>query len=261
MMFNKVPQVTIYFWIVKVLATTVGETAADFLSTTLRLGLTNTSYVMTGLFLIGLVVQLRDKRYVPALYWTVVVLISVVGTLVSDLLVDKLGVGLKTSSIIFCAILIVIFVLWWFTERSLSVHKIKTTRRELFYWAAILFTFALGTSAGDLTSEALGLGYGLALVIFAASIAVVAVAYFVFRIDGVLAFWLAYILTRPLGASTGDLLSQAPKAGGLGLGTTVTSLVFLAVIVGLVVFLTITKKDEEPVDQPTSARALRDVAM
>jgi len=250
-MLNKVPQVTIYFWTVKVLATTVGETFADFLATTLRLGLFTTSYVMIALFLIGLAAQLVSKRYVPALYWTAVVLISVVGTLVSDMLVDKLGVGLKTSSIIFCAILAAIFIAWWLTEKSLSVHKISTTRRELFYWAAILFTFALGTSAGDLTSEALGLGYGVALLIFAGAIAVVAIAYFVFKIDGVLAFWIAYILTRPLGASTGDLLSQARQAGGLGLGTTATSLVFLVVIVGLVVFLSITKKDQELGSEPT----------
>lgn len=241
---NKVPQVTIFFWIIKVLATTVGETAADFLSTTLRFGLIVTSYVMTGLFLIALLVQLTRKRYVRSVYWTVVVLISVVGTLVSDTLVDKLGVGLRTSSIIFAVCLCAVFLLWWLRERTLSVHAINTTRRELFYWAAILFTFALGTSGGDLAAEASGLGYALSALMFAGLIALTAAAYYFFKVDGVLAFWIAYILTRPLGASTGDLLSQAPKDGGLGLGTTVTSIVFLAVIVSLVTYLTITRRDE-----------------
>ncbi|HEY8298512.1 MAG TPA: hypothetical protein VIG32_10895 [Candidatus Baltobacteraceae bacterium] len=242
-MLNKVPEVTIYFWIIKVLATTVGETAADYLSTTLHLGLVNTSYVMSGLFLIGLFVQLKFKSYVPAIYWTVVVLISIVGTLISDNLVDNLGVTLATSSTIFGSILIVVFALWWFSERTLSVHTIYTTKRELFYWAAILFTFALGTSAGDLISEASKLGYPLSALLFAGMIALTALAYYAFKINGVLAFWIAYILTRPLGASLGDLLSQPVKDGGLGVGTTITSAVFLITIVALVIYLTVTKHD------------------
>jgi uncharacterized membrane-anchored protein len=237
-MLNKVPQITIFFWIIKVLSTTVGETVADFLSTKLGLGLINTSYVISGLFVVALAVQLTRKRYIPAIYWTVVVLISVVGTLVSDTLVDKLGFGLQTTSIAFSCALAAVFVLWYLSEKTLSVHWIATTKRELFYWAAILFTFALGTSAGDLLAEKSGAGYPLAVLIFAALIGLTALAYYVFKIDGVMAFWTAYILTRPLGASTGDLLSQLPKDGGLGVGTTVTSIAFLAVIVVLVAYLT-----------------------
>ncbi|GAC1537112.1 MAG: membrane protein [Candidatus Velthaea sp.] len=237
-MLNKVPQVTAFFWIIKVLATTVGETFADFLSTKLNLGLVTTSYVLAALFLIALVFQLRLKKYVPAMYWTVVVLISVVGTLASDLLVDKLGMGLQTSSIMFAGILALVFAIWWYSQRTLSVHAITTTKRELFYWAAILFTFALGTSAGDFLAEATGFGYPIAALMFAGLIALTALAYYVFKIDGVLAFWIAYILTRPLGASTGDLLSQPVDKGGLGFGTTITSLTFLVVIVGLVTYLT-----------------------
>ncbi|HEY4441937.1 MAG TPA: hypothetical protein VGN14_15875 [Candidatus Elarobacter sp.] len=233
-MLNKVPQVTLAFWTIKVLCTTVGETFADFLNTKLGLGLNGTSAVM-GVILIGmLVVQLTRRRYIPAIYWTVVVLVSIVGTLISDNLVDKLGVTLQTTTTIFAIILAIVFALWWYRERDLSVHHITTTRRELYYWAAILFTFALGTSAGDYLGEALHLGYALSAVVFAAMIALTTIAYYVFRINGVLAFWIAYVLTRPLGASLGDLLSQARQDGGLGFGTTATSAVFLAAIVVLV---------------------------
>lgn len=242
-MLNKVPEITIYFWVIKVLATTVGETAADYLSTTLHLGLVATSFVMGGIFVAGLLVQLKTKAYVPAIYWAVVVFVSVVGTLVSDNLVDNLGVPLSTTSIVFACALAIVFAAWWWSERTLSVHAIVTTKRELFYWAAILFTFALGTSAGDLLSEATGLGYPLAVLAFAGMIGAVAIAYYGFKIDGVLAFWLAYILTRPLGASIGDLLSQAPKDGGLGWGTTATSAAFLLTIVALVIYLTRTRRD------------------
>ncbi|GAC1502185.1 MAG: membrane protein [Vulcanimicrobiaceae bacterium] len=242
-MLNKVPEVTIYFWVIKVLATTVGETAADFLSTALHLGLVRTSYVMSGLFVIALLVQLSLKKYVPAAYWVVVVLMSVVGTLVSDTLVDKLGMGLSTTSLIFGGALIVVFAVWWRNERTLSVHTIYTTRRELFYWAAILFTFALGTSAGDLAAEASGLGYALSALMFAGAIGLTSFAYYGLKINGVLAFWIAYILTRPLGASLGDLLSQTKAHGGLGLGTTLTSAIFLITILTLVTYLSITRRD------------------
>lgn len=242
-MLNKVPEITVFFWIIKVLATTVGETAADFLSSNLHLGLTITSCVMGAIFLVTLALQLKAKRYLPPIYWTAVVLISIVGTLVSDNLTDNLGVPLATTSIAFAAVLAMVFMLWWLSERTLSVHSITTTRRELFYWAAILFTFALGTSAGDWLAEASGIGFAPSALVFAGMIGVVAVAYYAFKINGVLAFWLAYILTRPLGASTGDLLSQPVHDGGLGLGTSVTSAVFLLVIVSLVGYLTITKRD------------------
>lgn len=248
-MLNKVPEITIYFWVIKVLATTVGETAADFLSTKLNLGLTVTSYIMGALFVIALAFQLRSKKYIPALYWTVVVLISIVGTLISDNLVDNLGVSLETTSIAFSCILALVFALWYRSERTLSVHTIRTTKRELFYWAAILFTFALGTSAGDLASEASGLGYGVSALMFAGIIGLTALTYYVFKINGVLAFWICYILTRPLGASTGDLLSQPVKDGGLGFGTTLTSAVFLTVIVALVVYLTKQQRTASATDE------------
>lgn len=242
---NKVPEITLVFWIIKILATTVGETAADVLSTTFGLGTIVTSYVMAVLLLISLVFQLRAKRYVPAIYWIVVVFISVVGTLISDNLVDNLGVSLVTTSVIFTVALVAVFVSWYLSERTLSVHTIFTLRRELFYWAAILFTFSLGTSAGDLLSERLGLGYPLSALMFAAGIAVIFAAYRLGKMDAVLAFWLAYILTRPLGASMGDLLTQPADAGGLNLGTIPISVVFLLVIVGLVIYLSSQERKRE----------------
>jgi uncharacterized membrane-anchored protein len=245
-MLNKVPQVILVFWVIKILATTVGETVADFLNTRMGFGLGGTSLVMSGLFLTVLAVQVTRRRYVPAIYWTVVVLVSVVGTLVSDNLVDNLGVPLRTTTMMFAGALAAVFFAWWRSERTLSVHSIRTTRRELFYWAAILFTFALGTSAGDLLAEASGLGYALSALAFATMIGLTAFAYFVFKIHGVLAFWIVYVLTRPLGASMGDLLSQSHANGGLGMGTAATSALFLMVILGMVAYLTITRKDFVP---------------
>ncbi len=246
-MLNKVPEITFFFWIIKIMATTVGETAADFLSETMKLGLTGTSYVMGALLLILLIIQIRAKKYVPALYWTVVVFLSVVGTLISDNLVDNLGVSLTTTSILFGSALAVVFIWWYLSERTLSVHTIDTTKRELFYWAAILFTFSLGTSAGDLIAESSGLGYAYAALLFAAVIGLVFLAYYYLKMNAILAFWLAYIFTRPLGASMGDLLSQPIKEGGLGLGTTVTSIAFLLIILSLVIYLTIKQKKKFPV--------------
>ncbi|MBV1702985.1 MAG: hypothetical protein KGQ46_14345 [Hyphomicrobiales bacterium] len=240
---NKVPQITIFFWIIKILATTVGETAGDLLSVRLHLGLTLTSWVMSGVFLAALFVQMRTKGYVPFIYWVNVVLISVVGTLISDNLVDGMGISLVTTSIAFGLILAIVFALWFHYERTLSIHTIYTPRRELFYWAAILFTFAMGTSVGDLLAEKMSLGYGPAALVFAAMIAGVLVAHLVFKMDAILAFWVAYILTRPLGASFGDFLAKPVIAGGLGLGTITTSLIFLSAILALVVFLTLTKTD------------------
>jgi uncharacterized membrane-anchored protein len=247
-MLNKVPEVTIYFWIIKVLATTVGETAADWLNTNLGLGLTGTSYVMSALLIAVLVFQFRARRYVPGIYWLAVVLISVVGTLISDNLVDNFGVALETTTIVFGIALAGVFAWWYASERTLSIHTIHTSRREAFYWLAILFTFALGTSAGDLASERLNLGYWIAAIIFAAMIATVAIAHFRFGLDAVLSFWIAYVLTRPLGASLGDFLSQKPGDGGLGLGTVGTSVLFLGTILCAVSYLTVTRVDQRRVE-------------
>jgi uncharacterized membrane-anchored protein len=243
LLLNKVPEVTIYFWLIKVLSTTVGETAADFLDTNLNLGLTTTTLVMAALLAGALVAQFRAVRYLPAIYWVAVVLISIVGTLITDILSDSYNVPLEVTTAVFAAALAITFGIWYRAERTLSIHTIFTRRRESFYWLAILFTFALGTAAGDLVAERLSLGYGVSLLLFGGLIALVCMARFGFRIDPVACFWAAYVLTRPLGASLGDLLSQPRDAGGLGLGTTATSGMFLTSIVVLVAYLTCTKTD------------------
>jgi uncharacterized membrane-anchored protein len=243
-MLNKVPEVTIFFWVIKILCTTVGETAADFLNTNLKLGLTNTTYIMASLLIAALIVQFRSGKYVPGIYWLAVVLISVVGTLVTDNLTDNFGVSLVTTTIVFSIALAAAFAAWYASEKTLSIHTIYTARREAFYWLAILFTFALGTAAGDLVAERLNLGYWVSALMFGGLIAAVAVAHIRFALNPVLAFWIAYVLTRPLGASLGDYLSQHRADGGLGLGTVGTSVLFLTTILALVVYLTMTRKDE-----------------
>jgi uncharacterized membrane-anchored protein len=255
-MLNKVPEITVYFWVIKVLCTTVGETFADNLNENLGLGLTNTSYIMGAVLIAVIVAQFRARRYIPGIYWLAVVLVSVVGTLVSDNLVENYGVTLETTTIAFSACLIGVFATWYWSERTLSVHTIVTTRREVFYWLTILFTFALGTSAGDLLSEKLALGYLPTVGIFAGAIAVIALCHFGLKMNAILSFWLAYILTRPLGASIGDYLASPTSEGGLGLGTTLTSVLFLSTILALVVFLAISKRDvirSGPVAAPPGA--------
>jgi uncharacterized membrane-anchored protein len=252
-MLNKVPEVTLFFWVIKIMCTTVGETAADYLNINLGFGLTNTTIVSGALLAVLLLVQFRFRRYVPFVYWSVVVVISVFGTLITDNMTDRYNVPLTTSTPIFAVILAIVFAVWYGVERTLSIHTIFTTRRESFYWLAILFTFALGTAAGDLVAEKFSLGYGPSIAIWGGLIALITVAHYGLRLNAVLAFWMAYILTRPLGASIGDFMSQhSHKYGGLGLGTTGTSYIFLGCILVLVAFLTITRRDQTPA-QPEPA--------
>ncbi|WP_354034081.1 hypothetical protein [Bradyrhizobium sp. S3.2.6] len=236
-MLNKVPEVTATFWVIKILSTTVGETGADYLAVHVGLGASLTAICMTGLLIAALLLQLNRRAYVPWIYWLTVVLVSIVGTQLTDLLTDKLEISLYVSTAVFACALAATFAVWFGVERTLSIRSIVTTRRELFYWTAILFTFALGTAAGDLATEALGLGFQLGVVAFGALIVAVALSYTI-GANPVLTFWLAYILTRPLGASLGDLLSQSREYGGMGLGTIHTSIAFLTVIVGLVAWVT-----------------------
>jgi len=237
-MLNKVPEITLIFWIIKIMATTVGETGADFLATHVGLGKAMTGGIMAALLIAALIVQLRSRRYVPWIYWLTVVLVSVVGTQITDALTDGFDVSLYVSTTVFALLLAAILAIWYSSERTLSIHTITTRRRELFYWAAILFTFALGTAAGDLATEALSLGFTVSVWVFGLLIAAMAGAYYL-GANAVLTFWLAYILTRPLGASLGDLLSQSQTYGGLGLGTIRTSLIFFAVIAVLVTFISV----------------------
>ena len=248
--YNRVPKVTPDFWLIKLMAVTMGETAADYLSVQMGLGLTMTSLLMIAVLVVALVWQFRQKRYVPAPYWLAVVLISIVGTLVTDNLVDNLHVPLQVTTIFFALALAVTFAVWFGSEKTLSIHSIYTSRREAFYWLAILFTFALGTAAGDLVAEQFALGYLATGILFGMIIASLTLGYFVLGLDGILAFWLVYILTRPLGASFGDLLSQPVQYGGVGLGTITTSAVFLVIIAGVVVFMSVRHEGEELVSAP-----------
>jgi uncharacterized membrane-anchored protein len=257
-MLNKVPEVTFYFWVIKIMCTTVGETAADYLNVNLGFGLTNTTYFTGALLAVLLLIQFRLRRYVPVVYWSVVVVISVFGTLITDNMSDNYNVPLTTSTAVFAVLLAIVFAAWYAVERTLSIHSIVTTRREAFYWLAILFTFALGTAAGDLVAEKADLGYAVSIAIFGGAIALVALAHYALKLNPILSFWLAYILTRPLGASIGDEMSQnSHKYGGLGLGTTGTSYIFLGCILALVTYLSVTKKDQT---EPRRLRAEFDEA-
>jgi uncharacterized membrane-anchored protein len=245
---SKVPQVTIFFWVIKVLCTTVGETASDFLNVNLGLGLKGTAIAAGLCLVIVLGVQFKMRKYIPAVYWLTVVLISVFGTLITDILTDSLKFPLEASTALFSVALGLTFAVWYANEKTLSIHSIFTRKREAFYWATILFTFALGTATGDLVAEKLGVGYLGTGILVLGIIAAAGIAYR-FGLNSVLAFWVAYILTRPLGASLGDFLSQSKVNGGLGLGATITSAIFLGAILAVVVYLGVTSKDA--IEDPT----------
>ncbi|OYR17546.1 MULTISPECIES: COG4705 family protein [Brucella/Ochrobactrum group] len=246
--YNRVPRVTTDFWLIKLMAVTMGETAADYLNVQMGLGLTATSLIMSAVLALALVWQFAQKKYVPAAYWLSVVLISIVGTLITDNLVDNFHVPLLDTTIAFSVALALTFLLWFRAEGTLSIHSIYTGRREAFYWLAILFTFALGTAAGDLVAEQFALGYLATGVLFGMIILSLSIGYFFLGLDAILGFWLVYILTRPLGASFGDLMSQPAQYGGFGLGTIITSAIFLAAIVAIVIFMSVRHEGEELAD-------------
>ncbi|MGW1069569.1 COG4705 family protein [Streptomyces aureus] len=252
---NKVPEVTVYFWTIKILCTTVGDTAADLLNRKAGLGLTGVSVLMSTLLAVVLAAQFRSAQYRAGLYWPTVALVGIVGTLASDILVDATGAPLEMTTTVFAIGLAIVFVVWYRRERTLSIRSIDATSRESFYWVAVLFAFALGAAAGDLVSERLHLGYWLSAVLFGLAIAAVGLAHFQLDLDAVWSFWLAYILTRPLGASIGAYLSRPSGDGGLELGPVVTSALFLMVVVGLVVYLAATR-----VDVTDPERSSQDVA-
>lgn len=240
---SKVPEVTVYFWITKVLTTGMGEAASDYLNH--RLG----SVVAVGLGGVGLAaalaLQLAARRYVAWIYWTAVVMVSVFGTMAADALHIGLGVPYSVSTPFFTLALAVVFGVWYASERTLSIHSIHTRRRELFYWAAVLTTFALGTAAGDLTATTLRLGYFSSGVLFAVVIAVPALGHRWFGLPAIPAFWFAYITTRPLGASVADWMALPPSRGGLDLGLGPVTLGWSAVILCFVGYLAVTRTDVE----------------
>lgn len=257
-MLNKVPEVTLWFWVIKVLCTTVGESFADWINMKLGVGLVNTAWIFTAVFVVVLAVQLRLKRYVPFPYWMTVVVVSVTGTLYTDILTDQLNVPLWISSAVFSVLLAVVFGVWWLRERTLSIHSVTTLPRESFYWLAVLVTFALGTATGDWTLELTGWSPGASVLLPLGLIAAITLLW-KFGANPVLSFWLAYILTRPLGANIGDWLAS-PKVAqnpgdptGLDLGTFTTSLIFLGLILATVVYLTVTRSDVTETHEATHA--------
>ncbi len=257
-MLNKVPEVTVYFWIIKILCTTVGESLADYINTTLGFGLGGTALLFTVLLGVALGVQFRTREYVPSVYWLAVVLVSVTGTLYTDILTDQLGVPLSVSSGVFTLVLVAVFGTWYARERTLSIHSINTTPREGFYWLTVLVTFALGTATGDWILDLTGWTPGQSVLLPVALIAVVAVGWRL-GANPVLAFWLAYILTRPMGANLGDYLGRDASEGGLGLGLFGTSALFLIAIAAIVVYLSRTRVDvvapgQEKAPLPTTPR-------
>ncbi|MBD8205869.1 MULTISPECIES: COG4705 family protein [unclassified Microbacterium] len=259
---SKVPEITIWFWIIKILCTTVGESFADYINMALGVGLVATAIIFTVVTVIVLAVQLRLTRYRPAAYWLTVVVLSITGTLYTDILTDQAGVPLAVSSAVFAAALAVVFAIWFARERTLSIHSIVTRPREAFYWVAVLVTFALGTALGDWTLELTGWGPGLSILLPLVLIGIVT-ALWRYGANPVLTFWIAYILTRPLGANIGDWLGLTPAEGGIGLGTFTTSLIFLAAILATVIYLTVSKTDiverdrnaPEPATTPRRRRA------
>ncbi len=256
-MLSKVPEITLWFWIIKILCTTVGESFADWINMSLGVGLENTALIFTAVFAVVLGWQLRLRRYVPFVYWLTVVVVSVTGTLYTDILTDTLGVPLAVSTAVFAGLLAVVFGVWWFSQRTLSIHSITSTPRELFYWLAILVTFALGTAAGDWILELTGWGPGVS-VLLPAGLIVAVVAGWRMGGNAVLAFWLAYILTRPLGANLGDWFGLPADQQGLGLGVALTSVIFLVAILATVIYLTLTRADvidTKPPATPTRGTA------
>ena len=240
----RVPIVGAIFWIIKVLSTTVGETAADFLSFDMGWGMPLVAMIMSTIMIVLLVLQFTAfKRYIPFVYWTIVVLMSIIGTLITDILVDNFGVSLMTLSIVFTITMLFGFMIWYKNEHTLAIHSINTAKREAYYWVIILLAFALGTGAGDLISEGLAMGYGTALILFAGTISIVTIGHYVFKLNAILSFWLAYILTRPLGASLGDFMIQPIENGGLGIHAGTVNIIFFMIIFFLITYVFISKID------------------
>ncbi len=241
---NKLPQITLAFWVMKICATTLGETAGDLLSMTLNVGYAMSSLILIGLFLASLAGQLRTERYHPALYWTVILTTSTAGTTMSDFMDRTLGLGYATGSALLVTLLLAVLAVWRLSEKSLSVDHIQSRRGELFYWAAILVSNTLGTALGDYLADDSGLGFAGGALLIGSLIACVALAYYQTRISRVALFWLAFVLTRPFGATLGDWLTKSTAQGGLDLGTVGASLVLGGILVALVVMALRTQRRE-----------------
>ncbi|WP_210515145.1 COG4705 family protein [Hymenobacter terricola] len=239
---KKIAQITLLFWIMKICATTLGETAGDQLAQTMKVGYGTSSLILLGFFVVVLAGQLAVSRYIPALYWATILATSTAGTTISDYMDRTLALGYATGSLILVSLLLLVLGLWWWREKSLSVTEIKTRTGELFYWAAILVSNTLGTALGDFLADDSGLGFGGGAMLIGSLLAVLVLAYYFTGISRVLLFWVAFVLTRPFGATFGDLLTKSPEKHGLGFGTQGSSLILFGLLVALVLYETFRSK-------------------
>ncbi len=233
---SKLPAITISFWIMKICATTLGETAGDLLSMTLNVGYAISSVILLSFFFITLLIQLFSKKYHPVIYWLVILATSTAGTTMSDYMDRTLQLGYATGSLILVTLLVVTLIIWKLTEKSLSVTDIKSLRGEIFYWTAILFSNTLGTALGDFLADNSGLGFAGGAILIASLLLLIILAYYFTKISHIVLFWLAFVLTRPFGATFGDLLTKIPEKGGLGFGTVGSSLILFTILLVLVIY-------------------------
>jgi uncharacterized membrane-anchored protein len=240
---NRVASLGVLFWVIKIFSTTVGETAADYVSVNLNVGLVLTAILMGAITIGATFWNFKQKKYFPPAYWLLIVMMSIEGTLITDLLVDQLNVSLLILDIGFTIAMGLLFYFWYKKEHTLSIHSINNDKREIFYWWIVLTTFALGTGVGDTISEYLNFGYLNSLILFGSIFILAGVLYYFKIISGVLAFWVAFIVTRPIGASLGDLFIQSPKDGGLGISVGIINIIFFIVIIASVIYLTIQQRN------------------
>lgn len=233
---NKVAEVTLSFWIMKICATTLGETGGDLLSMTLNIGYEHSSMILISIFLVTLIIQVSSKKFNPLLYWTVILLTSTAGTTMSDFMDRTLHLGYEKGSLILISCLLTVLITWYISEKSLSVNNIQTTKAELFYWIAILFSNTLGTAFGDFLSDNLSLGFVGGALLVGSLIGLTILAWRFTKINSVILFWVAFVLTRPFGATFGDLLTKPIAKGGLNLGTVGSSIVLASILFGLMLY-------------------------
>lgn len=233
---NKIPQLTLLFWIMKITATTLGETGGDLVAQTLNVGYAVSTLIFLGFFLVVLTLQLLAKRYIPPIYWAVIVATSTAGTTMSDYMDRTLKLGYAKGALLLVSLLVVVLVIWKMVEKSLSVNRISSLRGEIFYWLAIFVSNTLGTALGDFLADDSGLGFGGSALLITAVLVLVVLAYFFTKISRVVLFWIAFVLTRPFGATFGDLLTKPHEQGGLAYGTKGSSLILLVLLIGLVIY-------------------------
>jgi len=242
---NKVAAVTFYFWIIKICATTLGETAGDLLSMTMDVGYGFSTVILLGLFLVSVIAQLMVSKFNAVLYWTVILTTSTAGTTMSDFMDRTLGLGYANGSLILSSGLLLVLAIWHVSEKTISVSNIQTTRAEMFYWLAILFSNTLGTALGDFLADDSGLGFLGGAVLIAGLIGLVVLANYFTRLNRVMLFWLAFVLTRPFGATFGDFLTKPIEKGGLDYGTVGSSVILASLLAIFVIYTTLTEKRAE----------------